>query len=140
VSYYEALRALRQELGLSASAHLLAELSPEFLPDSMIADFYRLADALILPSREEGFGIPLLEAAVAGLPIFCADIPPLREIAGEQATYFDPDGDPADIASTMSAYFSSPVYALRVRVRTGYSWSRLYRQHIEPLLAPQEGP
>ncbi len=140
VSYYEMLLSLRQELGLSASAHLLAELSPEFLPDSVITDFYRLADMLFLPSREEGFGIPLLEAAIAGLPIFCADIPPLRELAGEQATYFDPDGDPADIASSMSAFFASPVYALRARVRTGYSWSRLYRQHIEPLLSQQEGP
>lgn len=137
-NYFENLLSVRQVLGLGASAHLLAELSPEYLPDSVIADFYRLADALILPSREEGFGIPILEAAVAGLPIFCADIPSLRELAGEQATYFDPDADPASVASEMNRCFSSPVYELRMRVRTGYAWQRLYRLHIEPLLAPLE--
>ena len=139
VSYYNKLLLLRHELGLDASAHFLAELSSEFLPDSVIADFYRLADALILPSREEGFGIPILEAAVAGLPIFCADIPSLRELASEQATYFDPDADPAEIASAMNRWLTSPVFELRVRVRSGYSWGRLYRQHIEPLLATREG-
>jgi len=135
VNYFEKLLLLRKELGLGASAHLLAELSPEFLPDSVIADFYRLADALILPSREEGFGIPILEAAVAGMPIFCADIASLRELAEEQATYFNPDATPAEIASAMNRWLSSPVYELRVRVRRDYSWPRLYRQHIEPLLA-----
>jgi glycosyltransferase involved in cell wall biosynthesis len=138
VKYYEKLLSLRHELGLDASAHLLAELSSEYLPDSVIADFYRLADALLLPSREEGFGIPILEAAVAGLPIFCADIPSLRELAGEQATYFDPDADPAEIASAMNGWLSGPVYELRVRVRSGYTWQRLYRQHIEPLLTLRE--
>jgi glycosyltransferase involved in cell wall biosynthesis len=132
--YFEKIRSLRQELGLGGSAHFLAEISSEYLPDSVIADFYRLADALILPSREEGFGIPVLEAAVAGLPIFCTNIPTLRELAGEQATYFDPDADPAGIAAAMNAWFTSPVYELRVRVRSGYSWQRLYRQYIQPML------
>ena len=67
-----------------------------------------------------------------------ADIPSLRELAGEQATYFDPDADPASVASAMNRCFSSPVYELRIRVRTGYAWQRLYRLHIEPLLAPLE--
>ena len=123
---------------MTGSAHLLAELSSDFLPDSVIADFYRLADALVLPSREEGFGIPILEAAMSGLPIFCADIPSLRELGGGQVTYFDPDAAPAEIASAMDRWLSSPVYELRVRVRSGYSWPSLYRQYIAPLLALQE--
>jgi glycosyltransferase involved in cell wall biosynthesis len=139
IRYYEKLLSLRHELGLDASAHFLAELSSEYLPDSVIADFYRLADLLVLPSREEGFGIPVLEAAVSGLPIFCADIPSLRELASEQATYFDPDASPAEIASAMNRWLSGPVYELRVRVRSGYTWQSLYRQHIVPLLALQEG-
>ncbi len=76
--YFERLRALRQELRLEGKAHFLAEVAPGFLPFSVVADFYRLADALLLPSLEEGFGIPVLEAGLAGLPVFCSDIPPLR--------------------------------------------------------------
>jgi len=134
VNYFDQLCSLRQALGLEDSAHFLAELSSEYLPDAVIADFYRLADALIFPSREEGFGIPVLEAGMAGLPIFCADIPPLKELAGDQAIYFDPDADPEDVASAMQLAFSSPAYQLRVRVRTRFAWQRVYRERIEPLL------
>ena len=70
-------------MGLEASVYYLAELVEGYLPDAVIADFYRLADALLMPSREEGFGIPVLEAGLSRLPIFCADIPPLRELAGD---------------------------------------------------------
>ena len=60
--YYSELLSLRRELGLDGAAHFLAEQTAEFLPDTVISDFYRLADLLFLPSREEGFGIPVLEA------------------------------------------------------------------------------
>jgi glycosyltransferase involved in cell wall biosynthesis len=85
--YFDELKHLRAELGLQDLVHFLAELADSFLPDEVIADFYRVADALIFPSREEGFGIPLLEAAFSHLPAFCADIPPLREL-GMNDTYF----------------------------------------------------
>jgi hypothetical protein len=45
-------------LGLSGAAHFLAELTDEYIPDAVISDFYQLADALFMPSFEEGFGIP----------------------------------------------------------------------------------
>src|SRR5262249_10545528 len=73
VEYLEQLRPRRSELGLETSALFLAELSDQPLSDEVIADFYRLADGLFLPSREEGFGIPVLEAGLARLPLFCAD-------------------------------------------------------------------
>ena len=135
VDYFKRLLSLREVLGLTGCAHFLAEVCPEYLPDGVIADFYHLADALIFPSREEGFGIPILEAGLAGLPIFCADIPPLRELAGDNAVYYDPDTDPKVVASVISEHFlSNPAYQLRVRVRTHYTWQRLYVEQIEPLL------
>ena len=79
VKYFEKLAALRKELGLENVVCFLAELTAEYIPDEVISDFYHLADALFLPSREEGFGIPILEAGLAGLPIFCSDIPPLAK-------------------------------------------------------------
>ncbi|NWF62922.1 MAG: glycosyltransferase family 4 protein, partial [Chloroflexi bacterium] len=56
IKYFETLKDLRKQLGLQGSAHFLAELYDGFLPDEVIADFYRIADALFFPSREEGFG------------------------------------------------------------------------------------
>ena len=100
--YAARLRELQNELGLQGSAHFLAEISGRSLPDAVMADFYRLADALFFPSREEGFGIPLLEAALADLPVFCADIAPLRKLGGDQACYFPPDADPQSVAALIA--------------------------------------
>jgi glycosyltransferase involved in cell wall biosynthesis len=137
VEYFAQLTALRAELGLAEAAHFLCEQAEGFLPDSVIADFYRLADALFLPSREEGFGLPILEAAFSRLPIFCTDTPgmPSRELGGAEAAYFSPDDDPAAVAQLVAAYLAaSPLYRLAVRARSHYSWERIYHDHLEPLL------
>ncbi len=90
LTYKTALYRLRDELNLQGAAHFMAEISPDFLSNAVIADFYRLADALIFPSREEGFGIPIIEAAFSSIPVFCADIPVLRELGGDDVSYFEP--------------------------------------------------
>ncbi|MBK7318496.1 glycosyltransferase family 4 protein [Candidatus Villigracilis affinis] len=133
--YFEALSSLRAQLGLQHSAHFLTELTDSFLPDEVIADFYRIADALLFPSREEGFGIPLIEAAFSHLPAFCADIPPLRELGLNDAAFFSPDDDPAKISGMIAEYFqSSPAARLSMRARASFRWEAIYRQHIAPLL------
>jgi len=135
VTYFKKLIALRAGLGLAGSAHFLAELSDEHLSDAVIADFYRLADALFMPSREEGFGIPILEAGLAGIPVFCSDIEPLRKLGGEQALYFTPDAGLEATAALVVGHLESLLsYKLRVRVRTGYSWNGIYTNLIAPLL------
>ncbi len=126
---------LRDRLGLGGAAILLAELMPEGLPEASLADFYRLADALLLPSREETFGIPLLEAGLAGLPIFCSELETLKALAGESAVYFDPDEDPKQVAALIAGRLQTdPVYRMRVRVRHQFTWEAVYRSQIAPLL------
>lgn len=134
-TYFEMLCSLREQLELTSSVHFLAELADSFLPDEVIADFYRVADALILPSREEGFGIPLIEAAFSHLPVFCADIPPLRELGLEEAVYFSPDADPARVAGLIGGHFASSTQSrLSMRVRSSYRWDAIYHQRIKPIL------
>ena len=140
VKYFERLRTLRKKLGLESSAHFLAEVSDQVLPDSVIADFYHLSDLLLLPSREEGFGIPLLEAGLAGIPIFCADIPPLRTLGQAQVTYFRLDSDPAKTAGTIAGRMEQDQsWKMRVRVRQEYTWEGIYDTLIAPLLRDQGG-
>jgi glycosyltransferase involved in cell wall biosynthesis len=50
-----------------------------------LADLYRGAVALVLPSRHEGFGLPVLEAMACGTPVVISDDPALREVAGDAA-------------------------------------------------------
>ena len=135
-AYKQSLLDLRDALGLRGKAHFLAELTSDFLPDAVIADFYRLADALILPSREEGFGIPIIEAGFAHMPVFCSDIAVLRELGGDALTYFDPDADPAHVAGLIGGGMrSGPGYGWACRARRHYAWENIYRQRIAPLLA-----
>lgn len=138
-AYRQKLIELRDELGLQESVNFLAELTPEFLPDEVIADFYRLADALLFPSHEEGFGIPLIEAGFSGIPVFCADIPVLRELGGDDLSYFDPDGDPILIARQINTRLKSEM-TLRwaQRARHGFSWNSIDRLYIEPLITKED--
>ena len=135
VQYLERLRKLRSQLGLEDSVHFLAELVASFLPDEVISDFYRIADALLFPSREEGFGIPVIEAAFSHLPVFCADIQPLRELGHGDVTYFSPDEDPVKVADSIARYFQSSAPArLAMRARASFRWEAIYRQHIARFL------
>lgn len=135
IKYFEMLTGLRKQLKLENSAHFLAEIHDGFLPDEVIADFFRVADALIFPSREEGFGIPLIEAAFSHLPAFCADIPPLRKLGMQDAMFFSPDENPAVVAALITDYFKTSLPArLAMRARASFRWEAIYRQQIIPLL------
>lgn len=63
---------------------------------------YSLADGLLFPSWEEGFGWPIAEAQACGCPVFTTNRAPMTEVAGDAACYFDPT-DPAAAASTIAA-------------------------------------
>ncbi len=135
LDYFERLKVIRRELGLSDAAIFLIELTQSALPNQVVADFYRVADLLFYPSREEGFGLPILEAGLAGLPVFCSDIPPLRELGDAQLNYFHPDAQPDQIARRISEVLNqNPSSQLRLRVRHNYEWKRVYVEWIAPLL------
>jgi mannosylglucosylglycerate synthase len=135
INYFEKLVTLREDLKLVNVVYFLAELTTEYIPDEVISDFYHLADALFLPSHEEGFGIPILEAGLVGLPIFCSDIAPLRSLGGSYVTYFSPNADPEVLANTIVNHLSSnDGFRMRAEVRNKYTWERIYEQNIAPLL------
>ena len=134
-AYKEKLLSMRDELGLKDTVHFLAEVTDEFMPDEVIADFYSIADALLMPSREEGFGIPIIEAAFSKVPVFCADLPVLRELAGENATYFDPDANPVDVAKQIKVRLDAELTSKWGRkAKQGYSWDQIHAKYIVPLL------
>lgn len=64
------------------------------VPQAELEWLYRNATLVLHPSRYEGFGFPLLEAASRGAPVLCSDIPALREL-GEGIARFLPADDPA---------------------------------------------
>lgn len=73
--------------------------------DEVLARLYALAQVLLVPSKGEGFGLPLIEAAQHGLPVICRDLPVFREIAGRGATYFSGDTG-ADLADAIETWMA----------------------------------
>jgi glycosyltransferase involved in cell wall biosynthesis len=134
-AYKRELLSLRDELQLRGCAHFLAEASDTFLPDNIISDLYQVSDALLFPSREEGFGIPLIEAAFSKMPVFCADIPVLRELGREDVSYFDPAATPAEIALMIETRLQADATSRwSRRARRGYTWEQIYRKAIDPMI------
>jgi glycosyltransferase involved in cell wall biosynthesis len=140
-AYLAQLQALRAATGDEDSVVFLYERftdaagRPRPVSDAMLADLFRLADGLLMPSRYEGFGIPLLEAGLAGIPIFCSDIAPFRESAGEAALRFDPEAPAAETARRIAAALRNDArYAFRRHVRRSYTWEAIYQREIVPLL------
>lgn len=62
-----------------------------FVSEEEMVSLYKNCEGFVLPSLEEGFGIPVLEAMACGVPVICSDIGSLKEVGGEAALYFDPN-------------------------------------------------
>ena len=140
-AYLARLQALRDAAGGHDTVIFLyeqycdANRLPRPVSDAMLADLFRLADALLFPSAYEGFGIPIIEAGLAGIPIFCSDIAPFREIASDAALRFGLDEPPTTIAARIASTLrADPRIALRQRVRMGYTWDAIYRHAVVQLL------
>jgi glycosyltransferase involved in cell wall biosynthesis len=133
--YLASLVELRASLGLEDAAWMAATAIDEPLSDAAVDAIYGMVDAMILPSRDEGFGLPVLEAALRRLPIVCSDLPVLRELAGEAGLYIDPEGDPSAAAKAILARLDGdPAAVLSGRVRRGWSWPAIHRRHLVPLI------
>lgn len=89
--------------------HLPSSLRPQntsgvlatgYVDETELAGILGAADALVFPSLYEGFGLPVLEAMAAGVPVICSHATAIPEVAGDAAIYFDPH-DIEDMASKM---------------------------------------
>ncbi|HEX6099039.1 MAG TPA: glycosyltransferase family 1 protein [Thermoanaerobaculia bacterium] len=97
-------------------------IAPGFVSVDELAALYRGATALVMPSLEEGFGLPVVEAMAAGTPVIASDIPALREVTGGHAFHVDPRSVD-DLARAMRNVTREHVDAARERARQ-FTWAR----------------
>jgi glycosyltransferase involved in cell wall biosynthesis len=135
--YERSLRDLAAELGVQDDVAF-----PAWVSEADLEALYAAASAFVLPSFQEGFGLPVLEAMARGVPVACSNTSSLPEVAGDAALLFDPR-DVTSIAGAVSRLLNDPALAAdlssRGRARAAeFTWARTaeltlasYRRAIE---------
>jgi len=100
--YRSTLDKVAQYLGISEQVHFLGFVSPKEMQSIL-----GVATGMIYPSRFEGFGLPILEAFQALLPVLSSNATTLPEVAGDGALYFDPDS-PKELSVMMRDILERP--------------------------------
>ncbi|MBZ9566130.1 glycosyltransferase [Modicisalibacter tunisiensis] len=107
--------------------------------DATLRWLYQHSSCLIAASHDEGFGLPLIEAARHHLPILARDIPVFREVAGEHAGYFSAS-DAGEVAEALCDWLEAHAQGRHVRsdAMKWQSWEASAAQLAERLLAPTD--
>ncbi len=101
----------------------------ENLDDTSLKYLLRRVDALIYVSSDEGFGLPVLEAAQQGCPVIASDIPVLREVGGEWPCYV-PAGDPVALRMALQ----SRLYLRPEKPAPSRTWAAVAQRLLSLLL------
>ena len=122
---------LRQSMPKELTGHVHF-LSDYFLvQDDTLRDLYLLADCLLFPSRQEGFGLPVLEAAMHRMPVWCGDIPSYRALAGTGSYLLSDIAKLPDAIAWLEAQAS---FRQQRRCRRLFDPTIIYSKYYEPLL------
>jgi len=124
--------------------HELQALAPtgakvEFLNGVTDKQYHELLSssvALVTGSRDEGFGIPLVESMSRGIPIVVSDIPIFKEIGGDAAIYFNQD-DPKAFAEAVKSIDSESAWLAKSKLSQvqakKFSWTNSAKALLELL-------
>jgi glycosyltransferase involved in cell wall biosynthesis len=140
MDYFRGLQELRVELGVEQEMRYISECGPDpgepyTIPYAVVGELLRISDVVFMPSHREGFGMPVLEAGLAGVPVVSADIPAAREIGREAVTVIDPEQGPLRAADKiLEAVDRGLVGRLRRRIRQRFTWKAVFEQDIQPLV------
>jgi len=123
---------LRQSMPKELLSHVV--FVSDFFPiqDDTLRDLYLLADCLLFPSKQEGFGLPLVEAALHRLPAWCGDMPSLWMTEGDGAFVLK---DLAKLPDAVAWLESQPIFRQQRKCRRMFDPVALYKNYYEPFFA-----
>ena len=122
---------LRQSLPHELNGHVYF-LSDFFLvQDDTMRDLFLLSDCLLFPSSQEGFGLPVIEAAMHRMPVWCGDIPAYRALEGSGSFLLN---DLAKLSDARAWLESQSPFRQTRRCRRLFDPTIVYSKYYEPLL------
>lgn len=119
-----------ERMGLGSSVRNIPWVPAELLPK-----VYAAADLVVMPSTNEGFGLPVLEAMACGAPVVSSTAASMPEVGGDAAVYFDPH-NVEELATAIERVIDSPSLQAELRGKglkqaAKFTWEESARKHIE---------
>ncbi|MEW5722089.1 MAG: glycosyltransferase [Thermodesulfobacteriota bacterium] len=131
--YLIRLNDLIKMLDLAGRAVVLVQESGE-AARRLVRELYHLADVLLMTSRDEGFGLTLLEAGLLKTPIACSDIPAFREV-GRDLCWFSRHDPPEKTAVRIIEYLErTGTWSMYRRVLGRYNQAYVFQNELLPVL------
>jgi glycosyltransferase involved in cell wall biosynthesis len=131
--HFAGLKQQASELGVSERIRWVNDHF--FVDDAQLRSLYLASDALLFTTKQEGFGLPILEAAAFRLPIFCSDIEPLRSNLPPGSIAFDLRSSPRNISIAIAKSLKQDRgFLSRKLILQRHAARDLYCAKIEPLL------
>lgn len=139
----ERIKALRDELDLEGMVAFLGKQDQDALPD-----YYAAADAVVMPSHYESFGMVALEAMACGTPVIASEVGGLAFLVKDGETGFHvPDRDPTALADRICTLITDPLLRARMGGQAAdyaqsYSWRIIADRMIDvyEALAREKAP
>lgn len=115
---------------------------PAGLNQAVVRDLYFLSHLVFYLSSDEGFGLPLLEASLARVPLVVSNLPVFREITNGECLLLPDDESVEYNAKRVSAYldqYATTHYALMQKILQQYNWDVIWEQYLKPLMEGESG-
>jgi glycosyltransferase involved in cell wall biosynthesis len=122
---------LHQSLPEDLQNHVVFLSDYFVVQDDTMRDLYLLADCLLFPSRQEGFGLPVLEAALHRMPVWCWDIPAFRALEGSGSFLLN---DLAKLPEAVNWLEGQSPFRQQRRCRRLFDSTIVYSKYYTPFL------